>query len=374
MAPKQTSTDNGQKVQRTKASAKPVASKESAKVKTVDIALSPESSKKRAAKTKAVKTKKRSTAKSASTKTRSQAQSKSKKESALNEAVREKVAMKSESAQEVETVEVLTPSPQALRAFRKASAQSRQIAKRRAAKAGARQRGFLKKVAKTGKRYAFDLRVHSPGTDGYFSTDGVDSAQALVRLAKAKGLDMIGVTDHYNAAFVDVIREAAEGVKIKIIPGLDLRCRIGSCDEVYLVALFPEATPVSKLFAVLEALEVPESAFGKKGYCIEKPFRKVIEVVEGASGVMIPCHVDKTPYRQLAIVPLVDEYGFNTFDLVHPEHNTYFRERWPSGGFTFLSFSNANSLAQVGTRIAKAKLTKPGFEGIAELVKRNTED
>ena len=41
-----------------------------------------------------------------------------------------------------------------------------------------------------------------------------------------------------------------------------------------------------------------------------------------------------------------------------------------TGGFTFFSFSNANSLAQVGTRVTKAKLVSPDFQGIKQLVAR----
>jgi hypothetical protein len=53
----------------------------------------------------------------------------------------------------------------------------------RAAKGKARQ-----------KSYVLDLRIHSPASLGYLSIEGIDTAPALVRLAKVKGLDIIAVS------------------------------------------------------------------------------------------------------------------------------------------------------------------------------------
>ena len=67
---------------------------------------------------------------------------------------------------------------------------------------------------------------------------------------------------------------------------------------------------------------------------------------------------------------LVEKFGIRAFDLTYPENTDFFRERWPAGQFTFFSFSNSTALAQIGSRIAKVKLTTPTFEGIKELVTR----
>ena len=95
-----------------------------------------------------------------------------------------------------------------------------------------------------------------------------------------------------------------------------------------------------------------------------------MKIIESKGGVVIPSHVDKTPNRQSAIAELIERYGFHCFDLVHPENTEYFKDFWPDGGFTFFSFSNANSLAQVGTRVTKARLLNPTFDGIKQLVAR----
>src|SRR5262249_17492909 len=145
----------------------------------------------------------------------------------------------------------------------------------------------------------------------------------------------------------------ATKTNLTILPGVDLCCQIGSCREGYVIALFPEMTTSADIFAMLDELKVPQTAYGHKDYCVELPFGEVIRIVESRGGAVIPSRIDKTPYRQLAIPVLVEEFGIHTFDLVHPENTEFFSDRWPGGRFTFFSFSNANALAQIGSRMAK---------------------
>lgn len=261
-----------------------------------------------------------------------------------------------------------TPTPAMLRSFRKAAKRSRDLAKKMQRKGSRAQ--FLAKPIKNGKKYTLDLRIHSPGTLGYFSTGGVDPGPALVRLAKVKGIDCIGLTDYYNASYVDLVREVAVQSGITIIPGVDLRCKVGACDEVYLVCLFPEQFTGADIFRVLDELRVPKEAYGRRDYCLETDLADVVQTVERNGGIIIPSRLDKTPYRQLVIPMLVERFGLRAFDLVHPENPEFFQDRWPDGGFTFFSFSNANALAQIGSRVAEVKLTNPGFEGVKEIAQR----
>ncbi len=261
------------------------------------------------------------------------------------------------------------PSPSLLRSFRKAAEEKRKLA-RAVQKAKAKGEKFLAKPLKQGKKYSIDLRIHSPASIGYFSTGGVDPAPALVRLAKVKGIDTIAVTDFHDASFVDLVRSLASGTPVTIIPGVDIRCQVEDCREVYLTALFPETTTAVDIERILQVLEIPQEARGRRDFCLATPLKQILETVESNGGIVIPSRVDKTPYRQLAISTLIEKFGFHAFDVVHPENTEFFRERWPEGEFTFFTFSNANALAQIGSRVAKVRMTSPGFEGIKELVRR----
>jgi hypothetical protein len=261
------------------------------------------------------------------------------------------------------------PTQEVLKPFRDAAKRTKKLIKDK--QKALKSRGdFIAKQNKKGRKYKIDLRVHTPGSYGFFSTGGVDPAPALVRLARVKGLDMIGVTDYYNAAYIDQVRAQAEGTKIVVLPGFDMCCRVGICDQITAIALFPPDRTSIDIQAALDELKVPVSAYGRPDYILEVDFSTVVDCVERRGGIIIPSRVDKTPFRRLAIPDLVESFGFHAFDLVHTENPDFFREKWPSGGFTFFSFSNANALGQVGTRSATVRLNSPGFDGLKELVAR----
>ena len=254
-----------------------------------------------------------------------------------------------------------------IKTFRKASAASQ---KKIPVKQKVSYSNFLAKTPANAKKYMVDLRVHTPGTVGYFTSGGVQPGPALVRLAKVKGLDMIGLTDFYNASYIDVIHETVANPDIAIVPGIDLCVAVGSCRDVHVTALFPETYRSAQLQEVLNQLAVPAHATGRSDYCLDRPFSEILDIVESNGGVVIPSQLDKTPYRQLAIPPLVEIYGIRAFDLVHPENTEYFKERWPDGEFAFFSFSNSTALAQIGSRVARVKLSSPTFAGVAEMCAR----
>jgi hypothetical protein len=262
-----------------------------------------------------------------------------------------------------------TPPEEALQNFRRASKEKRKEALRAKGKKTSTAE-FLAKPLTKGKKYTLDLRVHTPGTVGYFLSGGIQPGPALVRLAKVKGLDLIGLTDFYDASMIDKIGAKPKGSSVSILPGIDFRCQLSGCSDVFLTALFPEQTTGSALASLLDRLEIPKSVRGKKSYVTEVSVATIVREVEREGGVIIPSRLDKTPYRQLAIKALVEDFGFRVFDLVHPESIEFFKERWPNGGFTFLSFSNAEALAQIGTRVATLKMASGDFSGLKELVQR----
>lgn len=283
-----------------------------------------------------------------------------------------KPALDIKSEPEMPMIEV--PTEKLLRPFRKMAEQNRQQAKasKRAEKVA--RGSFLAKPAKKVRRYYADLRVHTPGTLGYFANGGIDPGPALVRLASVKGLHMIGLADYYNAAYIDQVRSSAVSTGLAVLPGVIVCCEVSGCREVFLLVLFPESAGSAEILALLDTLEVPKSAYGRRDYCLTKDIDTVLAAIEQHGAIAIPSRVDKTPYRQLAIADLVEKYGLHAFDLAHPDSPELFRERWPgggpSGGFTFFSFSSANALGQIGNRVGRIAMQQPNFEGLREIVCR----
>jgi PHP family Zn ribbon phosphoesterase len=231
-------------------------------------------------------------------------------------------------------------------------------------------RQSIEKTKVRKKSYLLDLRIHSPASLGYLSIEGIDTAPALVRLAKVKGLDVIAVTDFYSSEFIDRVVDAAKGTPLTVIPGLALRCVLSSCDDVVFTCLFPEAHSTESIREFLKKLEVPKSAQGNKKYLVTKPFAEVLSLIESHGAVALPSRMDKTPHRMAVIPELVEKYGFRAFDLAYADSVTYFKKRWPKMKFQLFSFSNAYALAQVGSRIARVKMPDPGFDGVKHLVSR----
>ncbi|WKZ56533.1 MAG: hypothetical protein QY326_07330 [Bdellovibrionota bacterium] len=220
------------------------------------------------------------------------------------------------------------------------------------------------------KTISMDLRIHSPGSLGYLALEGIDTAPALARLAKVKGLDVIAITDYYSADFVERVRPAAAESGITVIPGFVVRCHVGACDDVVLSCLFPEVTPLARLNECLHELAVPAAGRGSETYTLPQPLNEIIETVERYEGRVLPTRMDKTPHRMAAIPLLVENYGFRAFDLAYADSGRFFKLRWPKTKFHLFSFSNAHALAQVGSRYAKVKLQDASFAGIAELISR----
>lgn len=234
-------------------------------------------------------------------------------------------------------------------------------------------KGLSIKIEKTktkNKNYIMDLRIHSPASLGYLGIQGLDTAPALVRLAKVKGLDVIGLTDYFSGSYVDRLQEAAKDTPVTVIPGVDIRCCVGVCDDITLTVLFREGTTTAQVEDFLKSIDVPKSASGNKDYILRTPFEKILEYVDYNQAVAFPSRIDKTPNRMAAIPLLVEQYGFRTFDIAYSDTAQYFKRTWSKTKFHLFSFSDANALAQVGSRTAKVKLSTPGFSGVKDLVAR----
>jgi hypothetical protein len=273
------------------------------------------------------------------------------------------------AATNFERLKLPSPTKDQLKPFRDAAKECKKMrkAKERMKK---RRKSFLAKAPRKGKRYTLDLRVHSPGSNVFQSPVSVDPIPAIVRLAKVKGIDVVGITDHADFSQIDAIKEAAKDTSVTVLPGLDLRCQMNESNWITIICLFPEEYGSAELSEVLERLRIPVEAYGSSDYCLELPFTDVVSVIEERGGVVIPSRIDRTPNQRSAIPTLIEELGFHAFDLVHPEKHDFFFERWPEGEFTFFSFSNANALGQIGSRSSLTKLCRPGFDGLKDLVSR----
>lgn len=230
---------------------------------------------------------------------------------------------------------------------------------------------FLYNAKKNAKSYTLDLRLHSSYSKTFFKVDGVHSIDAMMRLAKVKGIDIVSISDYNSFESYNEAIEAAKDHKLKIFPAIDLRFRFGSCDDCFFTAIFSEKKTKEELDNLLVSLKISKKSFGDPSFVIPVEFGEALKVIEKSGGILIPSRLDQSPRQQLVIKNLVNDFGFRAFDLVSEDSLEFFKQNWPEGGFTFFNFSNADSLGQVGSRSSKVKLCKPGFDGLTQRASRN---
>lgn len=76
-----------------------------------------------------------------------------------------------------------------------------------------------------------DLHTHSTASDGELTP------AELVRLARARGLTTIALTDHDSVANVDATMDAARGTALQVIPGVELSADVPK-GEVHVLGYF----------------------------------------------------------------------------------------------------------------------------------------
>lgn len=164
-----------------------------------------------------------------------------------------------------------------------------------------------------------DLHIHtclSPCTELDMSPKGI------LKAAKEKKIDIIGICDHNSSENSLAIMNAAKKMNINVFPGME----VTSQEEVHVLALFDEIENALKLQEhVYDKLpgENDEEAFGKQVIVNEKeevlgfnnklligattiPLEKIIKIIHSLDGIAIASHIDRESFSiigQLGFIP-----------------------------------------------------------------------
>jgi len=145
---------------------------------------------------------------------------------------------------------------------------------------------------------------------------------AIVRQARAAGLDMIGICDHNSAENVAAVARAGERASISVIPGIEITSR----EEVHVVGLFPGEQEARRAQAVVDRSlvgENDEAAFGPQTIVDEwdRPtgrsrklligatrlaLEEVVAAVHDCGGLAVAAHIDRERFGlvgQLGFIP-----------------------------------------------------------------------
>ncbi len=193
--------------------------------------------------------------------------------------------------------------------------------------------------------------------------------RALVRRAKAKGLDMIAICDHNSAENTSAFIRAGDEGGLKVLPGME----VTSKEEIHLIALFDvqeDCTALQNLIYENLPGENAEEVFGPQTVVNEKdeavgvnrkmllgatllPFDRIVSVVHSLGGVAIASHIDREAFSiigQLGFIP--EGIPLDGLEISSRTSREEAMDRFRSYQHDpFVWFSDAHCLEDIGRRM-----------------------
>lgn len=198
-----------------------------------------------------------------------------------------------------------------------------------------------------------------------------------MRAARDAELDVVAVTDHNTAAWVEEVTHAAAGAGLTVIPGVELTVS----DGTHLLALFAPGTTTDRISAFLGACGHHEPGRDTPATC------SYVEALTKAAdeAVFLAPHITsaKGIFRQLGFgqplmkilrsrhldgVEVNDDFaglgGEDEEKLLRALRGELADYRRPRGPLPILVSSDAHELEAIGRRFTWIKMTRPTVEGL----------
>ncbi|OHB86307.1 MAG: hypothetical protein A2V98_12940, partial [Planctomycetes bacterium RBG_16_64_12] len=200
---------------------------------------------------------------------------------------------------------------------------------------------------------------------------------AIVKQAKALGLDMIAICDHNSAENVAAVAEAGRRESISVIPGMEITSR----EEVHVLGLFKTENELMDMQAVVHGSlpgENNEQAFGPQtvvdqwdrvvgvnrklligatGLTLEE----VVAAIHDFGGLAIASHIDRPGFGLIGQLGFVPE-GL-MLDAVEVSPRAAMR-RWKD--FPVVTSSDAHRLEDIGKSFTRFFVEEASMEEIAK--------
>jgi len=203
---------------------------------------------------------------------------------------------------------------------------------------------------------------------------------AIVRQAKALGLDMIGICDHNSTENVAAVARAARRAALSVVPGIEVTSR----EEVHVLGLFgTEQEAMGVQAAVYENLDGQndEEAFGPQTTVDERDrvtgvnrrlligatalaLGEVVRLIHGFRGLAIASHVDRQSFGLLGQLGFVPE-GLNLDALELSSRAVVTR----CGDFPVVRSSDAHCLRDIGKGLTAVWAEEASFEELARALR-----
>jgi len=230
------------------------------------------------------------------------------------------------------------------------------------------------------KSFRTDLHIHtllSPCGDLEMSPANI------VSLAKNRGLDIIGITDHNSTKQCELVWKLGQKLGLTVIPG----CEMTSREEVHCLGLFEdfEALRVFQDYLDQHLTIIPNDPilFGHQvvidedenileeldnylGASLDVSVEEVEQKVHELSGIFIPAHIDRprnSLFSQLGFFP--PELRVDALQISKLADEMNIREKYRiSPDITIVKFSDTHFPADLGKIYTNFEMEKPSFNEI----------
>lgn len=229
-------------------------------------------------------------------------------------------------------------------------------------------------------KYSYDLHMHT-----CLSPCGMDDMTPpnIANMAYVKGLDIIAITDHNAAGNVRAVMEAAEGLPVTVIPGME----VTTAEEIHVVCLFPsvEAAEAAgdEIYSRLPPIgnkvsfwghqtlmDAQENVLGEIEYLLPNAadiaYEDMPQFAEKYGGFCFPAHIDRTTTSVLSVFGMVPETpAFKVLEVRRPQDffadpaNEHYKSE-----YTLLTNSDAHQLVDMAERDRFLELASPDFASL----------
>jgi hypothetical protein len=222
--------------------------------------------------------------------------------------------------------------------------------------------------------FTIDLHNHMPleRTDyrGPMHTSGEDVARA----ALDAGVDVLGVSDHFSLDFFRCVHEAAAGMPLLVLPGVEMRLSWGE-DEAHLIALFPPERAEERFAELMAVLGMGDGSTGDPLHRIVIEYDPVdaARAIDALGGMCHVAHVDRWfgAYRLLdrpLLRRLVAEAPVVALEFLDLENTP--RLDGIAGSVACIRGSDSHHCDEIGRRSSVVEADEPTFEGIRRALAR----
>lgn len=224
-----------------------------------------------------------------------------------------------------------------------------------------------------------DLHVHSPSSHDFAESDA--EASAWVDAAVATGVEVLALTDHNSAAFIDAVSSEPRiaAAELAVIPGVELT----TAEGVHMLALVPGAANADAVKALLGACGIRAQDWGKEEARATRSYLDCLALAEEHGALCIAPHADAIPTEhnsckasllvgigdsanlgRVLISPHLMAAEIVTTDTNRHELLRGIRRGRRAPGLSLVRFSDAHALEEIGRRSTWIKMTSPSQEGL----------